>query len=86
MVRRQRPSYLFWVSSAALAGAGAVLTINLLVHVMSFPNLGPGAFAQGYPLLLLFGAVAILDSAPTKLHLDEAERRHLEQQPAVTES
>jgi hypothetical protein len=58
-LRRRDFDYLFWLGGAVLAGAAAVLAINLLVHVMSFPNLSPGTFSQGYPLLLLFGPLAI---------------------------
>jgi hypothetical protein len=49
---------LFAVSTAALGAAIAVWMINLLVHVLSFPNCSPGAFAQAYPFLLLFAALA----------------------------
>jgi len=49
--------YLFGVTTAMLGAATAVLLINLLVHVLSFPNRSPGAFAQAYPLLLLFASL-----------------------------
>ncbi len=61
-VRTRRAGYLFAVATASLIGAAAVLAVNLLVDVMAFPNSGPGALAQGYPLLLLFGCAAIIEA------------------------
>lgn len=52
--RGRRPTSLTWIATAALGAVLAVVGINTLVHVMSFPNRSPGAFAQAYPLLLLF--------------------------------
>jgi len=51
-------NYLFIVSSAALGSAFAVLTVNMLVHVLAFRNQGPTALHEGYPLLILFGVIA----------------------------
>jgi hypothetical protein len=64
--RGRQVGYVFCLNSAILIGAVAVLGINLLVHVMSFPNLSPGAFSQGYPLLLLFGVLALADALPER--------------------
>lgn len=57
-VRTRRLDYGLVAATAALGGAVAVVLINTLVDVMSFPNRSPGAFAQAYPLLLLFGGLA----------------------------
>lgn len=84
---RRRFSFLHGVSSAALGGAVAVAAINFLVHVMSFPNKSPGAFAQAYPLLILFSVLALLElKSPAKLQLEQSERSHLQQQPAMAET
>jgi hypothetical protein len=58
---RRRPDYLFVACTALLGGCGAVVTINFLVHLLAFPNEATGSFAQAYPLVLLFAAVAILE-------------------------
>jgi len=55
VVRSRTDTYLFIVSTAALASAFAVTLVNLLVHVLSFPLQNPGL---AYPLLILFGATA----------------------------
>jgi hypothetical protein len=86
-IYQRRFSFLHGVSSAALGGAVAVAAINFLVHVMSFPNKSPGAFAQAYPLLILFSVLALLElKSPAKLQLEQSERRHLQQQPAMAET
>lgn len=54
-------SYRFVVATALFGAALAVVLINALVHVLSFPNLSPGAFAQAYPLALLAGSLAWID-------------------------
>ena len=54
----RRWSYLWFVSTALLGASLAVVLINALVHVLSFPNQSPGAFAQAYPLAILFGGLA----------------------------
>jgi len=53
-LRRRYLGYPFVVATAAFGGAAAVVLINVLVDVTSFPNVSPGAFAEAYPLLLLF--------------------------------
>jgi len=58
VIRHQVDTYLFLVSTALLGSALAVMLINLFVHVLSFPNQFPHALAEGYPLLVLFGATA----------------------------
>ena len=58
VIRRRADTYLFVVATAAFGSALAVLLINLLVHVLSFPNQSPSALAQAYPLHILFGATA----------------------------
>jgi hypothetical protein len=60
-LRVRRCSYLFTLATATLTGCAAVVTINLLVHVMSFPNRSPAALAEAYPLLLLFGALVLIE-------------------------
>lgn len=60
--RRRQLSYSYVVATAALASVTAVVVINTLVHVMSFPNRSPGAFAQAYPLLLLFEALVCFEA------------------------
>ena len=56
------PGYLWWFASACLGSAFAIVLINLLVHVTSFSNLSPGAFAQAYPLIVLFAVLAVVDA------------------------
>src|SRR5262249_26278055 len=58
LIRAQTELSLFGVATAALGGSLAVLLVNLLVHVVSFPNFGPTALNEGYPLLVLFGLTA----------------------------
>ena len=50
--------YLFLVATAALGSALAVATVNMLVHVLSFPNQNPTVLHEGYPLLVLSGMTA----------------------------
>lgn len=52
-LQTRRLSLFFIVATASFLACGAVFSINLLVHIMSFYNRSPGAFAQAYPLLLL---------------------------------
>jgi hypothetical protein len=52
--RRSAPGYLWWLGAAALGGCICVVVLNLLVHITSFPNESPGAFAQAYPLAVVF--------------------------------
>lgn len=59
--RRSLPAYGWWFATAAAGTVLAIVLISLLVHVSSFPLFGPMAFAQAYPLLVLFGGVAIAD-------------------------
>lgn len=59
---RKWPSFRWWFASACLGTVLAIVVISLLVHVSSFPLFGPAAFAQAYPLVVLFGAVALADS------------------------
>jgi hypothetical protein len=56
-VRFKRCSYLYILATSSLGGCAAVVAVNLLVHVMMFPNRSTGALAQAYPLLLLFSAL-----------------------------
>lgn len=65
VVRRRGDPVLFWFATATLGGALAVMVINLLVHVLSFFNRSVGAFAQAYPLLVVFGAIAWIGVAAT---------------------
>ena len=58
-IRERQIGYLFFVSTAALGSALAVLAVNVLVHVLAFRNQGPTALHEGYPLLLLFGITAL---------------------------
>jgi hypothetical protein len=69
--QRRLPGYLWWFASACLGAAGGIVLINLLVHVTSFPNLSPGAFAQGYPVIVLFGVVAAADAFASRLRPSE---------------
>ena len=64
-LRRRRLSYGLVAATAALGGALAVVLINTLVDVLSFPNRSPGAFAEAYPLLLLFGGLVWIELAST---------------------
>lgn len=66
MTQRRGNFYIFVVSIAALGSAVAVYLVNLLVHVLAFPNQSPSALAQGYPLLLLFGATAWMAALETR--------------------
>jgi len=59
--RQLRFDYLFLVGTALLGGCIAVVAINYAIHLLSFPNMSPGAFAQAYPLMLLFAATVIFD-------------------------
>jgi hypothetical protein len=67
VIRAQSNAHLFVVATAALGGSLAVLLVSLLVHVLSFPNFGPTALNEGYPLLILFGASAWLVAARATL-------------------
>jgi hypothetical protein len=58
----RRGSYVLVVITATLGAVLAVVLINALVHVLSFPNQSPGAFAQVYPLAILYGALAWLEA------------------------
>ncbi len=53
-LRRRKLPVTLVVAAAAGGGALAVVLINTVVDVVSFPNRSPGAFAQAYPLLILF--------------------------------
>lgn len=55
--RELSPAWI--IATACLGACAAVVLINALVHALSFPNRSPGALAQAYPLLLLFGGVAL---------------------------
>jgi len=57
---RQRRLSPRWIAATSVLGAClAVVLINALVDTFSFPNRSPGALAQAYPLLLLFGGLAL---------------------------
>jgi len=62
-LRHRRLSYALALAAAALGGAFSVVLINTLVDVLSFPNRSPGAFAEAYPLLLLFGGLVWIELA-----------------------
>lgn len=59
--RRCWPSFTWWLAAGCLGTTAAIVLINLLVNVTSFPQFGPGAFAQAYPLMVLFGVLAVRD-------------------------
>jgi hypothetical protein len=59
--RRRVPGYLWWVSTAALAGSACVFAISLLVHVAAWPDWRPLRFMEAYPLLILFGVTALAE-------------------------
>jgi hypothetical protein len=63
VLRLRSFSYPILVATAALGGAAAVVIVNTLVDVLSFPNRSVGAYAQGYPLLLLFAALTWIEFA-----------------------
>jgi|CZKI01.1.fsa_nt_gi hypothetical protein len=65
-VRQRRFDYLFLVGTALLGACAAVVAINFLVHLLSFSNQGPGAFAQAYPLILVFAAIVVIDLIGTR--------------------
>jgi hypothetical protein len=63
--RRAFPSYAWWYAAAVLGTVIAIVFVNLLVHVTSFPNISPAAFAQAYPLVLLFAGGALAELVRT---------------------
>src|SRR5439155_1961043 len=54
LIRHHRKTYLFIAATATLGSAFAVMLVNMLVNVLSFPNQNPTALHEGYPLLVLF--------------------------------
>lgn len=58
VIRARAGAYRLMFTLAALGSAFAVMLINFLVHITSFSNQSPGALAQAYPLLVLFGVLA----------------------------
>jgi len=59
MIRQRRLSRRWIAATSVLGACLAVVLINALVDTFSFPNRSPGALAQAYPLLLLFGGLAL---------------------------
>ena len=59
----RRPTFLLGLAGALLAGCGAYLAINVLVHVTAFYNMSPAAMAAAYPLYLLALAAIVADAA-----------------------
>jgi hypothetical protein len=57
--KRRAPHYLWWLASAALAGASAVFAISFAVHVSAWPDWRPLRFAEAYPLLILFAGASL---------------------------
>ncbi|HVU24468.1 MAG TPA: hypothetical protein VHE13_10115 [Opitutus sp.] len=54
-------SYRFVIATALAGGVAAVVVINTLIDVTSFPSRGPLAFAEAYPLVILATALVALD-------------------------
>lgn len=58
----RRVSFPLWLAAALLAACAAYLTVNVLVHVTSFANLGPAAMAAAYPLYLVALVAIVIDA------------------------
>lgn len=59
--KRTWPGYSWWLQAGLACAVACTVILNLLVHVSSFPRSGPAALSQTYPLVLLFGGLALAD-------------------------
>lgn len=63
IIIRRRPTYLWFVAASALGGCLALLLINVLVHITSFPAMNVGYLSPGYPLSIFFSVIALLEAS-----------------------
>jgi len=59
---RRRWSWATWLAVAVFGSVVAGLTLNLMVHVMAFPNLYTAVWAPSYALMLIVVVVALADA------------------------
>ena len=60
---RRRVTYAFVLATAAWGGCAAIILMDALIHVTSFPTLSVVYLHAAYPLLLLFVIAIALDVA-----------------------
>jgi hypothetical protein len=60
---RRRLTYAFVLAAAAWEGCAAIVLMDALIHVTSFPTLSVVYLHAAYPLLLLFVVAIFLDVA-----------------------